>query len=61
MKLEPLILKGFFDRSICKLAQDECYPNANLRQGPNKPGSVSYLRSGDPLNSSFFPKDGKGK
>ena len=25
MKLEPLIFKSFYKKSICKLAQDECY------------------------------------
>lgn len=55
MKLKPLILKAFFDKSICELAQDECYPNANLHQGPNESERLP-VRSGDPLISSFFPK-----
>lgn len=26
VKLQPQILKGFFEKIICNLAQDECYP-----------------------------------
>ena len=36
MKLEPLILKGFFKKSICKLAQDEFYTDVILRQEFNE-------------------------
>ena len=38
MKLEPLILKGFFKKSICKLAQDECYPDVTCVKGPLSEG-----------------------
>ena len=36
MKMKPLILKGFFEKSICKLVQDECYSDVFLFQGSIK-------------------------
>ena len=36
MKMKPLIWNFSLEKSICKLAQDECYPDVTLRQGPTE-------------------------
>ena len=40
MKLQLLVLIGFFEKDIHKLTQDECYPDITLRQGPNEQGGL---------------------
>ena len=36
IKPEPIILKGFFEEIILKLAQNECYPDVTLGQRSNE-------------------------
>lgn len=40
MKLEPLILKRFFQKSIFRLGQEECCSDVTLSQGPSERGSL---------------------
>ena len=49
MDLELLISKSFFEKSLCKLAQDECYQ-----------WRVSLVRTGAALISSYFPEEETG-
>ena len=54
MKLQPLIFKGFFEKSICKLNRGEYYTDVTLRHGPNEQGSLE--RTGAALISPCFPE-----
>ena len=31
-----IVLKGFFEKNVCKLAQDDCYLDGTLPQGPSE-------------------------
>ena len=46
--------KSFLEKSICKLAQDEYYPNVALRQEPNE--RVGLVRTRVVLISPCFPE-----
>ena len=45
IKSEPIVLKGFFKKSILKLAQNECYPDVTLGQRSNERGTSAALIS----------------
>lgn len=57
IKLEPLILKIFFEKSIWKLAPDDCYLDVTLRQGPNERESLVSI--GAALICPYFPEPWK--
>lgn len=52
MKLKPMILKSFFEKSIFKLAQDQCNPDFTIFQGHNERRSL--LRPSTVLISRCF-------
>ena len=38
---------------LCKLAQDECYPDTSLCQGPKKQGRLTTLNGGGLISLCF--------
>ena len=55
MKPESLSSKGFFKKSICKLAQNECYPEVTLRQWFNERGSLVRTGAASLLDLYLIP------